>query len=675
MKKSYLKYAIAAFAPLLFAQCQDMGLNQPENDAKTVDLILSLSDEGTKTMLQNNSTVLWTEGDEVIINDTRYRVEIDADDPSYAIVKGVEKRDKYYAVYPEGYANEYYSGIGFAVPAVQEYLNGGFAPMVSPMAAVGNSVNLNFHNLGSIVRLGLTGSGEKVAELIMQSNNEGEYLSGEGFYADVDEVESGNISGISPEWGNQYVKLVFPEPLVLSSEVQYVYVVVPPVTLANGFYVFIADVNSALMEVSTAKTITFERSRIKQMEDVHCTFSNAISFSTDETDYKEVNLSVNKKDAVEIAYAVFDKESYDNYCKSYEDVSACRRSLLERYGRYSSDNELNIRDAYYLSSSDADMVELSSGKEYVVLAAYLYAGELFGGAVSYTFSTKTPVGEAPVLIISHFYPTNHYEWYAAGFEIQSDASTIYLASLNMSEYEELVRSGMDDDDIARNSGYTISPNRYSWSSLFADTEYILVGLAISDGGMETVAKCSFKTASYIETMAGSDPVWTRISDKGCFRLGFLMDESTYEPVELRGLPIEINQHGNILRIKDLMSVSRNPVLADFGFMDKGESHYTYIEIGTACMQILANKTGITHSDYQTIYIGNYSSIQDPYSGTSSQYDSARSIFTFNDLTIIDENFNRWYMDYGNPSTLYLYGIDDSNLSNEDFGSSGDPMEW
>ncbi len=688
MKNLFAKYALTAVIPMLFAQCQDMELNHPESEK--VDLILSAPLSETKTMLQDNSTVLWTEGDKVTINGNTYPVEIDPQNPASALVKGVYKTSEYVAVYPEG--NTLSRGeIVFAVPELQEYRKGGFAPKVNPMIAVGKGTNLSFRNIGSIVRFGLTGSGEKITGLVMMSNNEEEDLSGE-FYIYKSDFENGNLGNIQNDYSenDNSVTIDFPEHLELSSEPQYVYVVVPPVTLSSGFSLLVADDKSGISEIVTNNAITFESSRIKQMEDVNCSFSDAISFTALETTFSEVSMSIQKKAGMHIKYAIFEKDSYEEYCKQYENKFACNRNLVMEFGDRHWEEEaaslnITIDRARSLSNSTANKVALSSGKEYIILASYLLDNRLddnqeFGGIASYVFKTAEPTGNVPTLSITPL--TAEYPWCNAAFSATTDGYEIYATLMPKAEYESMSAT-MSDSNIAKSSGDVYwNGESFSYGQLFPETEYLLMAVAVSEGGMETIQKVDYTTPSYEECVLETDTEWATVSENASFQFGFLMKDDTEESVVAHRLKVEKDGTGKIFRIESPLSVSKNPELEAFGFRDTQQSYYIYIEVyedNSACIQIRANELGIEHIGYPTLYLGSEYTWDAPYYREGS-YSPDEAVIRFDDLTIKSRNGNS-LAEYGigawgvNQSVLYLNGKGNDSLGHEGFGTSGDPMEW
>ncbi len=145
-------------------------------------MTLRLSAPGTRTSLLNDKTVLWSEGDKVVINDVTYDVTISADDPGVATVENVTEADEYFAIYVYSWTDndspqyaKVKDGDSFyyllELPDWQVCQKGTFASFVNPMAGYGKGTDMKFHNLGSVVKIGLTGNGETISDVTLVSNS------------------------------------------------------------------------------------------------------------------------------------------------------------------------------------------------------------------------------------------------------------------------------------------------------------------------------------------------------------------------------------------------------------------------------------------------------------------------------------------------------------------------
>ncbi len=474
MKNSFVKYALLAAMPLLFAQCQNISTDAPVpgvGEKETVDLVVRTSESGieTKTMLQDNSTVFWTSGDKVIINDREYSVEIDNENRGYAMVMGVDAADKYYAVYPLGYASEWNESMYAEIPRLQYYTKDSFCNKTSPMMAVGTGTDLTFHNMGSVLRLGLTGDNEKLSGIILRANTEGEYINGD-IRISKEDFEAGNYAEISLENGNDKIEIYFSNPVTLTSEPVYVYVVVPPTVLQGGFQAIMVNDEGELCKVATEMTVTFERNRIKQMEDINCSFEGGnITLEVNETTPLDVVVSYAlDSDMNEGMMTIIEKSSYDKLMDNYQnqpfyqyDEPSAKRQILysASYAEHTwsisgeYENDWYGEAIYVKDNSLMKLGPIMADTEYVILYSYSayddysYIRLPLGGISTATFKTAEATGTGPTFEISKV--TTEYDWTAASFAISSNGSyhERYEAVLPLAEYDEMKAAGKSDFEI------------------------------------------------------------------------------------------------------------------------------------------------------------------------------------------------------------------------------------
>ena len=97
-------YAVNAFAtalalPMVLSCAKEPVENLIPAHPSLETVTLHLSAPETKTSLKDDKTVVWTNGDKLVINGSSYEVTVDADDPLKATVEGVTKADEYFAFY------------------------------------------------------------------------------------------------------------------------------------------------------------------------------------------------------------------------------------------------------------------------------------------------------------------------------------------------------------------------------------------------------------------------------------------------------------------------------------------------------------------------------------------------------------------------------------------------
>ncbi len=678
MKKSFVKYAFVAAMPLLFAQCQNKPLDDAMNgvdEVRTVDLTIEApqADEETKTMLQDNSVLLWEDGDEIIINGSWYRVEVNEDNPAYATVRDVRMDEGYAAAYPWGNVDYWDSNMYCEFPTSQSYREGGFAQYANPMMARGNGTNLSFKNMGSILRLGLKGNNEEITKLIVKANAEEEYITGT-FHIDAAAFDAGLYEEAYLEGWYPFVIVEFPEPVILTAEPAYIYVVVPPVTLSQGFTVVAGSEDGGVFEVSTTNSVTFERAKIKQMEDVGCAFE-PIQIAAIDSQPKEITLKISKKEEYVAYLGVYEKDSYDAYIAERSDLKPIDILLGHNiHWIEGAEYESRITDAIHLGD-EPYWATLSADKEYIMLAAYMdyETGDILSGATSYVAKTSEPTGEPPVIACSQVETENPWRTATFGLITSQNVYSDNVAAYIKSDYENLIASGKTDKELAQN--YHNRWAAWELTDLYAGTDYIFIVYAESEGGMETVVKYEFSTPTYEECVFGADTEWTVVSNVASLECGFLPHYNG-ELAVLNGLKVEVNSAGTHYRIENLLSTQKNPILANYyGFADSGETSYTYIELndGMPRIQILGNEMSSTISG-NTLYLGGWETMND-MNGSDSYYDEANAVMEFYQMDLIyllsgERVFSRYDL-----TRLYINGKDLSSLGHEGYTTPDGPHEW
>ncbi len=691
MKSIYSKLAMVMAAAVVFASCE----KEPEQTPNEPDVpvtpenpegkvTLTLRSAQTKTLLSNETTVVWEEGDEILVNDKTYVVQVNPDDPSVATVADVAAAEKYVAVYPDGGGID---DLYVNIPYQQAYTQGTFASKTNPMVASSTTTDLSFYNLGSVLRLSLTGNGEELSGLILKSNTSDDRVSG-SVKIPLSMLEAKNFDNISIEGyhAQNHVEVLFPEPLRLASEPAYIYIVLPNTILPGGFTVSLANEDSGLAEITTDKRVVMERSKVMTMDNVACTFGDEIVFGEPTFDESgAVILHYEKKEDMKLRYAAFDKAGYDEVLKKYPSVRACNRALMEKYSEEWSDNlsypytnALHIISANYLSGTSEEPALLAADTEYVVLASYnkdTYDFEnpedskLFGGVVTKTFRTPKPTGEPPVLNIEKVSVPN--EWTNAKFSFTTESASGFMEAANvpLEIYEKLAASGKSDKEILKsNLTHMESYDNVGCANIYvtgnyADTEYVLMAMATSVTGMETIKKYEYKTDTYEHSVIGDNVAWKVVSEEASLECGFLAPGQDGKAVVLTGLKVEANENSSFYRIENLMSVAKNPVLADYGFSDLAGTSYVYIdarENGELVLEVLANKLNVTSQEYACPYLGN-SEMQ-----TNGSLDAETGIMSIRNLALMDK--------FGEPGTVYNdYSYLHLNIKHEG-GDEGDKKD-
>ena len=285
MKKIIFGIALAAAAML--SSCENLEPVQDELAGDFVGGVVSggSSSDGsvvftaklgadTKTYMEwseelQEYQLLWSENDQIFVWDM---ATLDADEPvgefcnltsgagsNMASFTGTIKSETGYAAL---YANMYYyPSVGYGIielPRIQ-YGTGNIGQTYYPMAAVSETTEFEFKNLGSVLKVSVTGNGERIDSIKVQSNDPAISMSG---------VAAVDFSGERP---SLFMLEGTSLPEVVLSTYTYIYEVpvdfyfsIPAQTYTGGITVSIYT-SMGWMEVSTTESLTFEPSQIRSV--------------------------------------------------------------------------------------------------------------------------------------------------------------------------------------------------------------------------------------------------------------------------------------------------------------------------------------------------------------------------------------------------------------------------
>lgn len=306
MKK--IIFATAA-AMMMFSACETLvsheGEISPDVNSGKIVLKATLGDQ-TKTYLEqvNASTfkTRWDEEDEFIVLDRDVDLSTIYDYDGYvgefALVSGAGEStavfelcygvlpDRYYALYGSFEPIEETNIMTLWLPTWQdrelyESKNGGsiqgFEDWAFPMFAVGEGTNVSFKNLCSVLKLNITGNGEQLQYVKVETLDEGVYLSGtttlnlsasspklEFLTEDVGdyEVECSNYILFDPELYDDNNGT--PIPAVLSNDPVECYIVIPAQRYPSGLKITLIT-NEGTMDVTTSSNLNFEVSELREV--------------------------------------------------------------------------------------------------------------------------------------------------------------------------------------------------------------------------------------------------------------------------------------------------------------------------------------------------------------------------------------------------------------------------
>lgn len=239
-------------------------------------------DPQTKVFADNQLKVLWNADDRISIfnlNTTNQQYKFDGNDGanagSFSVVPPLlspgSDLSHIYAVYPyrEGTSVSGNGVISTEFPATQSYKENSFGIGANTMVSMSDDNQLMFRNVGSYLCLKLYGENYSVRSIILKGNRDNDTLAGPiCITLDANKIPSMHFDKDRPGLSNTITLTTeTPVPLgAISSMAVHFWMVVPPVTLPNGFTVTIIDSEGGIHEKSTAKPITFERSHLSAMQ-------------------------------------------------------------------------------------------------------------------------------------------------------------------------------------------------------------------------------------------------------------------------------------------------------------------------------------------------------------------------------------------------------------------------
>ena len=150
-------FPIVMVASLLVAGCAKENLVEPNVPQGGVT-VLTADVAATKTVLQDDQKVLWTNGDKINVNGVESAaLELEEAAASATFTFEGVLESPYKAVFP---ASIYKDAATVTLPAYQTYKEGSFSASASPMAAVSETSSLKFSHLCSVIKLTVNAGAE-----------------------------------------------------------------------------------------------------------------------------------------------------------------------------------------------------------------------------------------------------------------------------------------------------------------------------------------------------------------------------------------------------------------------------------------------------------------------------------------------------------------------------------
>lgn len=422
---------------LVIAGCTDMSIEDISVKSDE-EFYASFEDTDSRTYVDDQIRLRWTAEDCIaLFRKTTYNREYMFTGVTGANAGGFKQKsidDDFwygadvpynYAVYPYSVSTQldetdYYFTL--TMPDEQTYVENSFGLGANTMVAVSETGQLTFKNVGSYLRVRLYGEDVFVSSITLNSKGD-ESISGT---AKVTPALNGYPTCEMIGTSNS-IRLICPEPVAISNDANNptdFWIVVPPVTLTNGFSVTVENSEGNTQVFEVTKTFTFERNMYTDMKrEVSISSEDAIPYLTFTAD-AEQTFTMSK--AVEtLEYSVNGgewKELGTNIVTFGGNYGKLQLRGKNNFGTcdFNSDNTTNIRNVKFgnetsvacsgdirtlldyenhanVYTGNARFIDLFANCEVLISAPQLPAVELADGCYSGMFSGCTNLTIAPEL--------------------------------------------------------------------------------------------------------------------------------------------------------------------------------------------------------------------------------------------------------------------------------------
>ena len=231
-----------ALLSFMAAQCStDEMQPAPDTDpgSGTVNLTLRSAATDTRTSLAGDGSVEWSPDDNVWVNGQMYFVLPDGNDPTKATVENVASAVDFLASFPDEPLMRDNGSYGVYIRENQTYSENSFGPSDNPMIAYSTSTDLQFRNIGGVVRIAVRGSQSvgNVAFIANDLNPAAGYLM-----IPAEDIQTGALADEYSDFdgadnGYERIYLGTGEPVTLSSSATTFDFVVAPRTPQDTFLI------------------------------------------------------------------------------------------------------------------------------------------------------------------------------------------------------------------------------------------------------------------------------------------------------------------------------------------------------------------------------------------------------------------------------------------------------
>lgn len=631
--KSYLSglVQVMALACISMAAIQCSKVDEPAppqtgQKAETVTLTLYGESPDSKTYLgEDGQSVLWSEGDVVMINGMNYNIQIDPDNPTTATVEGVIASDEYFASYSDYYGQ--YDESRYIIIYNNYQLYGGdnsFGQWANSMIAYSTDENLYFQNVGGLLHFSITGESANTLKSIFLSSNDGAYIAG-GISIPLEDLRNGTLQDsydIMDDGWYQIDNTISIDNIYtqLGSEPHDFYFAVPARTYAEGITLIMEDADGNVGIQTTQNSIEVLRNEIRTVETFAFTPAQDIVLEDHAAGATSISASVSAAEGLGVKAAVMPVSEWEKFGEDEESGILAWRNILDYTEICTCTDgtaQFTLDQAYNSSGWGQNIM---AGTEYVLAVSYCNAaGKSIGSISEYRLMTAEASGTEPVIkdFIGNgtFYEGGNYDNGLAFTLFTEDAAGITLIAKPTS-YFNVLESTFSTQEIIAQYGEILVDNLVAEANsetgcqlwfkdeiIYPGTGYTIMAAVFGEGGKMVTERLDLTADAHIPDDASWEDLMGGSMNMDLYDFGF-STMYNYQSVEkiasgekIFRISFELNQNAELMSIME----NKGYVLTDT------DSQYLYLQFSTIensnVVSALPNEsyTGYSTVDGQPIY--------------------------------------------------------------------------
>lgn len=635
--KSYLSglVQVMALACVSMAAIQCSKVDEPAppqtgQKAETVTLTLYGGSPDSKTYLgEDGQSVLWSEGDVVMINGMNYNIQIDPDNPTTATVEGVIASDEYFASYSDYYGQ--YDESRYIIIYSNYQLYGGdnsFGQWANSMIAYSTDENLYFQNVGGLLHFSITGESANTLKSIFLSSNDGAYIAG-GISIPLEDLRNGTLQDsydIMDDGWYQIDNTISIDNIYtqLGPEPHDFYFAVPARTYAEGITLIMEDADGNVGIQTTRNSIEVLRNEIRTVETFAFTPAQDIVLEDHAAGATSISASVSAAEGLGVKAAVMPVSEWEKFGEDEESGILAWRNILD-YTEICTCTDGTAQftlDQAYNSSGWGQNIMAET--EYVLAVSYCNAaGKSIGSISEYRLTTAEASGTEPVIkdFIGNgtFYEGGNYDNGLAFTLFTEDAAGITLIAKPTS-YFNVLESTFSTQEIIARYGEILVDNLVAEANsetgcqlwfkdeiIYPGTGYTIMAAVFGEGGKMVTERLDLTADAHIPENSSWNYIWYDGSmNINLYRISSMDLSETYYGLnmekissgeEIYRMPFNLNNSDNIRYILE----EQGCYLAD------ESKQYLYLQFSTIensnVVSALPNEsyTGYSTVDGQPIY--------------------------------------------------------------------------